>query len=178
VAKEFGAAAAATSIQNKAEDEGWKLAQYFKLHLHPTTMRAAHNIVVPPLPHGVTLDQVYADFFRYLYNHTEAFFKDRELSGPEIWGRLERQGNIEFVLAHPNGWGPHEQKFLRDATIKAGIVSASLASEKVSMVSEAEASVHFLMLYGNMETRLEVGDFVLRSFELSRFDITRHFVTA
>lgn len=154
VARAFGAEARQTKILNQAEDEKWCLAEHFKLHLHPTTMRAKGGIKVNPLPPGVSLEQIYADFFRYLFKHVKAFFQDREINGPQIWRRLER--NIELVVAHPNGWGAHEQAFLRNTCVQAGLVSAAQAQARVKMITEGEASVHFVMVHGDMEHRLQV----------------------
>jgi hypothetical protein len=139
---------------DQAEDEQWQLAEHFKLHLHPTTMRSEQNIIVQPLPRGIALDQIYADFFRYLYQQTKIFFQSRELNGADIWRRLEAR--IEIIIAHPNGWGAHEQGFLRKIAVTGGLVPAARAAEQVHVVSEGEASVHFIMLHGDIEGRLKV----------------------
>lgn len=155
-ARAFGAEARTPKYEDQAEDEQWHLAEYFKLHLHPSTMRATQQIVVEPLPAGVTLQQVYADFFGYLFKHTQTFFEDHEIGGPEIWANL--RDKIEIVIAHPNGWGPQEQGFLRQAATQAGLVtSPALAHRQILFVSEAEASVHFVMLHADLEARLKVG---------------------
>lgn len=154
-ARAFGAEANATRIKNQAEDEEWQLAEHFKLHLHPTTMRNKHNIIVQPLPRGIGLDQIYADFFGYILRHTETFFQDREIHGTDIWARLK--GSMEFVIAHPNGWAAHEQGFLRKAAVMAGFVPSSTSHERIHVVSEGEASVHFVMVHGDFETRLKVS---------------------
>lgn len=60
-------------------------------------------------------------------------------------------------MAHPNGWGAHEQTFLRNAIVKAGLVPRPQAHDKVKVVSEGEASVHFVMVHGDFETRLRVS---------------------
>ncbi|KDN38882.1 hypothetical protein RSAG8_09163, partial [Rhizoctonia solani AG-8 WAC10335] len=41
----FGAEAVTLDARDRAEDEGWSLAKYFKLHLHPQSMRT-HAIYV------------------------------------------------------------------------------------------------------------------------------------
>lgn len=66
-ARAFGAETKLDSIQVTAELSKWQLAECFKLHLHPATMRAANNISVPPLPQQTTLEKIYADFFAYLH---------------------------------------------------------------------------------------------------------------
>ncbi|CAE6485389.1 unnamed protein product, partial [Rhizoctonia solani] len=42
----FGAEALTSETQEQAEDSGWQLAQHFKLHLHPPTLRTKHKIAL------------------------------------------------------------------------------------------------------------------------------------
>jgi hypothetical protein len=157
-ARAFGAEARQSDVEEKAEDEGWQLVRFFKLHLHPETMRAEQEIEVPPLPTGISLEQIYADFLRYLISHTEAFFKEKTIEGDALWKKL--RGSVEFVIAHPNGWEIKEQAFLRRAAVSAGLVSSlSAADEQIHFVSEAEASVHFVMFNANMEDNFQVPRF-------------------
>jgi hypothetical protein len=112
---------------------------------------AEQKIEVQPLPYKVPLRQIYSDLFRYLYRHTKASFEDREINGSDIWKKLE--DSIPFVFAHPNGWAAHEQAFLRDAAVHGGLVPENAARERVFFVSEGEASVHFVMAHGSIESR-------------------------
>jgi hypothetical protein len=150
----FGAEANLNLTKAQAEDEQWELARHFKLHLHPAPMRSKDKIDAPPLPRGVTLQRIYADFFGYLYRHASSFFQAREINGSAIWEKLKLE--IEFVIATPNGWGSHEQAFLREAAVMGGLTSEREAKKRVFFLSEAEASVHFVMVYGDMSRRLEV----------------------
>jgi hypothetical protein len=152
-ARAFGAEALTAKARSQAEEEHWQIAEYFKLHLHPASMRAKHSIEVPPLPNGVSLSTVYADFLRYLFNHTKSFFELHEIDGAKLWERLAGMGRIEIVLAHPNGWTEVEQTFLRQAAVNAGMGSTK---DTVHMVNEAEASVHFLMFQEGMASRVKV----------------------
>jgi hypothetical protein len=45
-AMSFGAEALSHQAEEKAEDHGWKLAKYFKLHLHPDDMKVKHDLRV------------------------------------------------------------------------------------------------------------------------------------
>jgi hypothetical protein len=46
---------------------------------------------------------------------------------------------------------------LRRATVEAGLVaSPAMASERVRFVSEAEASVHYVMFHADLQNRLQV----------------------
>jgi hypothetical protein len=141
-----------------AEEEGYQLAKHFKLHVHPESMKDRSPLSLDPLPKGVTIDTIYADFFRYLYRHMQTFFEERELQGTKIWGDLSQRNKIEFVIAHPNGWTSKEQAFLRNTVVRGGLISKSGAAESVHMLTEAEASVHFVVFHGggSVESRLEV----------------------
>ncbi|KDQ09315.1 hypothetical protein BOTBODRAFT_37228 [Botryobasidium botryosum FD-172 SS1] len=155
-ARAFGAEARMSSVEVKAEDEHWQLAEHFKLHLHPDTMRAEYNITVNPLPFNLTLEEIYADFMAYLLRHTENYFSDCVVDGRNIWDQL--RPTMEFVIAHPNGWGVPEQAFLRNAAISADLIpSAAAARERIHFVSEAEASAHFVIFHAQLQSHLSIG---------------------
>jgi hypothetical protein len=156
-AKAFGAEAHAMDVA-EAEEEEYQLARHFKLHLHTKNMKARNPLSLEPLPKGVRIKKIYADFFGYLYKHMQAFFKERELQGAKIWQDLSQRQKIEFVVTHPNGWTLKEQAFLRKAVVEGGLISESSAAQYVHMLTEAEASVHFVVFHsgGSVETRLEV----------------------
>jgi hypothetical protein len=154
-ARAFGAEARTSAVEDEAAEQEWELVQFFKLHLHPETMRAHNSIQVPPLPAGITLEQIYKDFLGYLFRHTEEFFKEKQIDGAALWLRL--RGTIEFVIAHPNGWDTYEQGILRQAATEAGLVdSLSQAEERIQFVSEAEASVHFVMYHADVDGNFQV----------------------
>ncbi|QRW20294.1 hypothetical protein RhiXN_09269 [Rhizoctonia solani] len=151
----FGAEALLPAIEEQAEDNGWVLAKYFKLHLHPADMQAKHDLKLDELPPGVTLRQIYADFLRYLLKHTKTFFEDRVLDGQQTWARYSP--TMEVVIAHPNGWGIREQTFLRSAAVAAGFSTDEKALASVRFVTEAEASVHFCIHHTNLGSILKPG---------------------
>ncbi|KAL5632506.1 hypothetical protein ACGC1H_005453 [Rhizoctonia solani] len=151
----FGAEAQLYTTEEQAEDNGWILAKYFKLHLHPSDMQTKHELKLDPLPPGVSLRQIYSDFLGYLLKHTKTYFEDRILDGKSIWER--HSPDMEVIIAHPNGWGLREQQFLRSATIAAGFSTPDQASSKVRFVTEAEASVHFCIHHTNLGDVLRPG---------------------
>ncbi|KAL5632478.1 hypothetical protein ACGC1H_005435 [Rhizoctonia solani] len=151
----FGAAALSPEAEIAAEDEGWKLAKYFKLHLHPPHLTSQHKLDLEPLPFNVPLSQVYSDFLGYLLEHTQTYFEGHVEKGKQMWQKYKP--TMELVLAHPNGWGIREQAFLRLAAVKAGFTTASDAAMRVHFVNEAEASVHFCTLYSNIGRQLTPG---------------------
>ncbi|CAE6416417.1 unnamed protein product [Rhizoctonia solani] len=131
------------------------LAKCFKLHLHPSVMRTKHGIKPDPLPPGVSLHQIYSDFLGYLLKHTKTYFEDRICEGKQIWGQYNP--TMEVVIAHPDGWGIHEQAFLRAAAVTAGFSTTDQAASKVRFVTEAEASVHFCIHHTNLGSVLRPG---------------------
>ena len=43
-ARYFGAEAASEDARDEAEENGWRLARFFKLNLHPAELRVSYNI--------------------------------------------------------------------------------------------------------------------------------------
>ncbi|CAE6421679.1 unnamed protein product [Rhizoctonia solani] len=148
----FGAEALSPRIQAEAEENGWQLAKHFKLRLHPKDLKAKHGLALDPLPYGVNLSTIYADFLRYLLGHTRKCFETTIINGSEIW--QTHSPSMEIIIAHPNGWGPREQAFLRTSSVVAGFTFAEDALDRVHFVTEAEASVHFCMHYTNLKSSL------------------------
>ena len=157
----FCAEARAPAIIARAEREQWHLAEQFKLHVHPASMATHHIVNLIPLPPGVSIEKIYADILDYLFRHTQIFFEEKEFElggGGQIWRKLALQNSIDFVLAHPSGWSLQEQSMLRRAAVKAGLVqSIQIAAERVQFVSEAEASVHYVMFHADLQSRLQVS---------------------
>ena len=77
-----------------------------------------------------------------MYKSTKQYIHERQ--GDDI---LESVGtSIEFILSHPNGWEGKQQSEMRCAAINAGLVAnASQALERISFVTEGEASLHFCL---------------------------------
>ncbi|PVF93791.1 hypothetical protein CPB86DRAFT_767059 [Serendipita vermifera] len=149
IAKHFGVEAA-----EHKDDEEYEIAHWFKLHLHPRTMkqpghrtsfRAPDDFEVPPLPKGVNIRQAYIDFIGYLYNHTRSFFVQSTPNGQSIWERL--QSRMTIIFTHPNGWDVSHQAFLADCTARAGIVPRTEAYNRIDFITEGEASVHYAVAH-------------------------------
>ncbi|KAG8731228.1 hypothetical protein FRC11_004684 [Ceratobasidium sp. 423] len=154
-AKSYGANATSEEAKEEGHKKSWTLAQHFKLRLHPSEMISKHKIKLDPLPEGVSLYQVYADFMNYLLEHTKPEFERRISTGSKLWE--EHRSNMLFVLAHPNGWGIRQQEFLRSAAVQAGLVDEETSNERIRFVTEAEASVHYCIHYGNIRRILRPG---------------------
>lgn len=128
------------------EEHPENVAHWFKLHLHPATMLQTSDpqrFEIPPLPIGVTIERVYSDFMRYLMKNTQHFFKRTATNGEQVWARL--RDTITIVLATPNNWGIREQATLRKAAIGASLVTKENARRLVHFITEAEASVHYML---------------------------------
>ncbi|GAA5915562.1 hypothetical protein JCM5296_007284 [Sporobolomyces johnsonii] len=164
VAKSFGAEALLEDVQVQADEEGWRGARWFKLHLHPKSMdpppyscdtgsAMAQTFEVPPLPRGVAVSQVYEDWFGYLLRSTKVWFEENSPDGDVIWEKLAP--TMVFVVAHPNGWETAQQATLSSALQRA--VRVAKPSEQIVFVTEAEASVHFSLQYCGNKDWLKVG---------------------
>ena len=92
--------------------------------------------------------EVLADFFRYLLKAASDYIKFyRGCLGESVWQSLE--GNIQFVLSHPNGWGGAQQAKMRQAAVLANLIPDSPEGHmRISFVTEGEASLHFAIEHG------------------------------
>ncbi|CAG7852189.1 SubName: Full=Uncharacterized protein {ECO:0000313/EMBL:KIM25808.1} [Serendipita indica DSM 11827] len=153
------------AIEQAATQDG-ELAKWFKLHLHPDSMKVVDEppeygtdkapvFEVPPLPNGVTLKTVYKHFLKWVYLHAVDFFKNNTVDGERIWQRLGDKAFI--VLATPNGWDVTQQGFLRQAMIDAGIISKGQDEDRLFFVTEGEASVHYALHYSQSRSWMNVG---------------------
>ncbi|KIL57674.1 hypothetical protein M378DRAFT_171507 [Amanita muscaria Koide BX008] len=117
--------------------------EWFKLHLRPPHLAPGQEFELQklhPFPKNKTPVQVFGDFLRYLFKSTKKHIWDSE---PWSWKSVKR--NIYFVLSHPNRWEGKQQSQMRNAAIAAGLVDKSLALERISFISEGEASLHFCL---------------------------------
>ncbi|KIM25126.1 hypothetical protein M408DRAFT_331414 [Serendipita vermifera MAFF 305830] len=148
------------------DDSYYDVAKWFKLHLHPPSMKRSSqpppygglsgdsSFEIPPLPPSVTIEQVYADFMRYLMANVERSFEQSIPNGAAIWKRL--RDIMVVVLTTPNGWDFTQQAVLREAAVKAGLVSEEKAYDLLEFVTEGEASVHYVLAYSRSKTWLAV----------------------
>lgn len=120
----------------------------------------AKKYMTKELPKGKSLQDVFADFIRYLFDSAKAFIQESEPVGKELWESLK--GNINLILSHPNGWEGPQQEFLRKAVVRATIFTEEEASSRVSFVTEGEATFHFCV------TETRSGDSLEVSFSLAR----------
>ncbi|KAI6124648.1 hypothetical protein EV401DRAFT_1161170 [Pisolithus croceorrhizus] len=141
----FGAEALQEHVIEQAEEEQWIKLEWWKLHLRPRYLDAAHiaDDDIQPLPAGKSAIEVLADFMRYLYQCSRKYIE--ESHGTALWKSIEQ--NIEFVLTHPNGWEGPQQKQIRGAAALAGLIpNTQDGQSRVHLLTEGEASLHFCVM--------------------------------
>lgn len=128
----------------------------FKLHLQPKSLSREQIVAsIPPLPNGKTVIQVFADYYRYLFQCTRTYIMDTHPNGDTLLAALGPR--IDFVLSHPNGWGGLQQSQMREAAVLAGLIPDTPADRsRISFVSEGEASLHFAITNGLPLTKTKV----------------------
>ncbi|KAG8814805.1 hypothetical protein FRC19_001467 [Serendipita sp. 401] len=150
-------------------DEEYEVAKWFKLHLHPDSMKISDappaygsnetgtpTIEIPPLPTGVNLTQVYVAFLQYMFTCTKTFFETNTPNGVAIWNRLK--GDMVIILATPNGWDTAQQGFMKRAAKQAGMVNSDEDADlRIEFVTEGEASVHYALARTHSQTWLRKG---------------------
>ena len=107
------------------------------------------------LPKGKTIIDVFADFMRYLFDSTKALFTSLEPHGELRWESISK--SIELVLTHPSAWRGPQQTHLRNAAVKAGIVSDTpFGRASVHFLTEGEAKFNFCAIYTQAGKNLKV----------------------
>ena len=129
----------------------------FKLHLRPKTLASSHirDDDLPELPPNKSAEQILGDFINYLYTSTKTYIKETHPGGPAFWQSIEN--NVEYVLSLPNGWEGQQQAQMRRAAIKAGLVAnEAQAQDRISFVTEGEASLHYCIQKGITKEAVKV----------------------
>ncbi|KAF8333705.1 hypothetical protein F5887DRAFT_1286174 [Amanita rubescens] len=126
------------------EIQGLVRAEWFKLHLQPAHLVAEQGFDdrdIPALPRNKSVIDIFSDLLRYTYKSTNQYIRERH--GDDM---LRSVGNnIEFILSHPNCWECLQLSEMRPAAINADLVNANEAPERISFVTEGEASLHFCL---------------------------------
>ena len=106
---------------------------------------------LPPLPPSKSLTEVFGDYLAYLVSCVIPSLLDTR---PTLRSTVqELVDNATFVIAHPNGWEGAQQSKLRKAAIYAKLVpDTPEGRSRVVFVSEGEASLHFCMKGGFIDT--------------------------
>jgi hypothetical protein len=72
------------------------------------------------LPKGKTAVQVFGDYLRYLFKCTKDFIINTHAGGGALWRALE--GDLQFVLSHPNGWEGAQQTKMCGAAVYGALI--------------------------------------------------------
>ena len=102
---------------------------------------SAKKHMTADLPKGKSIQDIFADFIRYLFGSVKAFIQECEPMGQALWESFE--SNIDLILSHPNAWEGREQELLRKSVVQASVVTEEEALSRVSFVTEGEASHNF-----------------------------------
>ena len=113
------------------------------------------------LPKGKSVQDIFADFIRYLFDSTKAFIHESEPRGKEIWDEFE--SNIHLILSHPNGWEGREQQFLRKSVVDASIFTEEEVLSRLSFVTEGEATFNHCVISTRSSGALQVSYFIFSS---------------
>ncbi|CAG8593924.1 9809_t:CDS:2, partial [Acaulospora colombiana] len=118
-------------------DDDYEMAQWFKLHLHPSSMKESD---LPP-PFGSTTDVM------------------PQIEIPPLPTSVNLyQSKTMFIFCHPNGWDVSQQGFLTTCAVQACMLKNEEASTRVSFVTEGEASVHYALAYTPSNSWLKRGE--------------------
>ncbi|KAI0668096.1 hypothetical protein C8Q78DRAFT_1081498 [Trametes maxima] len=143
-----GAEATKPGIELEVEDEGLFLVKWFKLHLRPNVqVFREYDPDANRLPEGKNILDIFSDFIDYLFRCTRDFICTAHPNGTTLWESIE--DDIEFVLAHPNGWEGQQQSQMRRAAIRAGLVPDTCDGRaRIQFVTEGEAGLHYCIANG------------------------------
>jgi hypothetical protein len=109
------------------------------------------------LPDGKSIVDLFSDFIRFLFDSTVAHIKEVEPTGEVLWTNFGP--TVELILTHPNGWEGQQQDIMRRAVIQAGIFSEEEARNRISFVTEGEASFNYCVSHTKSGGSLEVSPF-------------------
>ncbi|KAL9935213.1 hypothetical protein V8E36_005561 [Tilletia maclaganii] len=150
-ARLFGAEAEGTEADLLINEGGYQV-RWWKLHLRPPHLRvilaggeeSTSNLDLDPLPPGVTVEQVCANFLAYMVKCVGTYIFTRLANGREILTSLGQR--TSYVVTIPNGWEIAQQQTLRQACVMAQLIPADRAESAIRFVTEAEASICYLAM--------------------------------
>jgi len=116
---------------------------------------AAKKYMTAELPEDKSIVDLFADFISYLFDSTVAHIKEAEPTGAVLWRNFGP--TIEIVLTHPNGWEGHQQELMRKAVVQAAIFDEEDARNRVSFVTEGEASFNYCVTNTKSGESLEMS---------------------
>ncbi|KAI0318150.1 hypothetical protein OF83DRAFT_1117634 [Amylostereum chailletii] len=134
--------------------------EWFKLLLRPKhTTTTVEDIQPCKIPASKSIVDVYADFYRYLFEHARAYIQQTHASGHLLWESFKE--DIDIVLSHPNGWEGAEQSAMRQAAMAGLVPDTFLGRERVTFVPEGEASLHYCLASGLIAEEVKRGNNII-----------------
>ncbi|KAI7896856.1 uncharacterized protein EV154DRAFT_491024 [Mucor mucedo] len=106
-----------------------EIISLFKLYLDETKK----DLIIPKLPNGVDTEQAISDYFKAIYEHTCMLLNSRI-------GRTIDTSKLRFCLTVPAVWTEKAKNIMRDAVIRAGIISKEDPQDRLLLVGEPEAA--------------------------------------
>jgi len=107
------------------------------------------------LPKGKSVVDLFADFIRCLFYSTVVHIKEAEPTGEDLWENF--RPTVELVLTHPNGWEDHQQELMRRAVVQAGVFNEEDARNRVTFITEGEASFNYCVTNTRCGESIEVS---------------------
>ncbi|KAJ6515203.1 hypothetical protein C8R47DRAFT_1001423 [Mycena vitilis] len=160
----------------EAEENGWLKAEWWKLLLRPAHLPIIQDLTLPPLPASVTLDDVFTHHLGYVKDQVKAYITTTYGEGGNIWDTLSP--TMYIILTTPNGWEGSQQRRMRAAAIRAGLVDEA-GGRRVKFVSEAEAAVLYATDSGSVSDWLVTdGQLILCDCGGGTVDITGYKIDA
>ncbi|GJE91452.1 heat shock 70 kDa protein 12A [Phanerochaete sordida] len=156
-----GAEAVSPAMRLEAEDRNLTRAEWWKLHLCPDALVSDElRQRLPPLPDGKDAVSILADMLAYLFSCTRVFITESHPLGESMWSSAAN--DIQVVLSHPNGWEGPQQEKMRQAAVIAGLVPDTIGGrDRVHVVTEGEASLHYCIERGILSHALQDGETVI-----------------
>jgi hypothetical protein len=112
------------------------------------------NRITEDLPLGKSLQDVFSDFIRYLFDSAKSFIQESEPLGKSLWVAVEN--DINLILSHPREWGSRELEFLRKAVVRASVFTEEEALTRISFITEEEATFNFCVAHTTPDEPLKV----------------------
>jgi hypothetical protein len=111
------------------------LHRRWKLLLRPSHLPIIQDLDLPPLPPNVTLDDVFAHHLGYVKDQVKEYITTTYGEGESLWDTLSQ--TMYVILTTPNGWEGRQQRRMREAAIRSGLVDKA-GGRRVKFVTEAE----------------------------------------
>ncbi|KDR77739.1 hypothetical protein GALMADRAFT_138793 [Galerina marginata CBS 339.88] len=123
-------------VMARAKEEGWVMADSFKLLLIPGIhWLSSDKPDFLPLPLGKSLTAILADFFRYLFDTTVDYL--RNSASKADLDHVLRHESIEFVLAHPSSYKIEQRRIIHAGVVQSVRTWAAEARRRVEQCGTA-----------------------------------------